>query len=202
MIRILLLLLAFPVFAEEAPIDDNIIRTDSTTNSTVTTRSDTSTTLRSPPASAITPTINTSNSDLCTFGVAGAVQTQILGISMGSQITDSNCERLKLSKTLYDMGMKVAAVSTLCQDERVFVAMMNAGTPCPINGKIGAEAKAEWNLRDLSAVDANKKLGTTGFYRAPINIREESKETTPNTNQSSCNGYTGNDPIVRSRMEC
>ena len=113
MIRILLLLLAFPVFAEEAPIDDNIIRTDSTTNSTVTTRSDTSTTLRSPPASAITPTINTSNSDLCTFGVAGAVQTQILGISMGSQITDSNCERLKLSKTLYDMGMKVAAVSTL-----------------------------------------------------------------------------------------
>ena len=101
MIRILLLLLAFPVFAEEAPIDDNIIRTDSTTNSTVTTRSDTSTTLRSPPASAITPTINTSNSDLCTFGVAGAVKTQILGISMGSQITDSNCERLKLSKTLY-----------------------------------------------------------------------------------------------------
>jgi hypothetical protein len=93
-------------------------------------------------------------------------------------------------------------VASLCQDERVFVAMMNAGTPCPINGKIGAEAKAEWNLRDLSAVDANKKLGTTGFYRAPINIREESKETTPNPNQSSCNGYTGNDPIVRSRMEC
>ena len=144
MIRILLLLLAFPVFAEEAPIDDNIIRTDSTTNSTVTTRSDTSTTLRSPPASAITPTINTSNSDLCTFGVAGAVQTQILGISMGSQITDSNCERLKLSKTLYDMGMKVAAVSTLCQDERVFDAMLMAGTPCPFEGLIGDEAKAAW----------------------------------------------------------
>jgi len=147
--RKLVLLLAtfisFSATAEEAPIiEDNTIRTDSTTNSTVTTRSDTSTTLRSPPASAITPTINTSNSDLCTFGVAGAVQTQILGISMGSQITDSNCERLKLSKTLYDMGMKVAAVSTLCQDERVFDAMLMAGTPCPFEGLIGNEAKAAW----------------------------------------------------------
>ena len=146
---ILLLLAAFPVFAEEAPIiDDNTIRTDSITNSTVTTKSDTSTTLRAPPASAITPTINTSNSDLCTFGVAGAVQTQILGISMGSQITDSNCERLKLSKTLYDMGMKVAAVSTLCQDERVFDAMLMAGTPCPFEGLIGDEAKAAWKVNE------------------------------------------------------
>jgi hypothetical protein len=76
--------------------------------------------------------------------VAGAVQTQILGISMGSQITDSNCERLKLSKTLYDMGMKVAAVSTLCQDERVFDAMLMAGTPCPFEGLIGDQAKAAW----------------------------------------------------------
>ena len=127
-------------FAEEAPIiDDNTIKTDSTTRSTV--DSNTTTTLKSPPASAITPTINTSNSDLCTFGVAGAVQTQILGISMGSQITDSNCERLKLSKTLYDMGMKVAAVSTLCQDERVFDAMLMAGTPCPFDGLIGDQSK-------------------------------------------------------------
>lgn len=148
-IRLLLLLASFPVFAEEAPIiDDNTIRTDSVTNSTVTTKSDTSTTLRAPPASAITPTINTSNSDLCTFGVAGAVQTQILGISMGSQITDSNCERLKLSKTLYDMGMKVAAVSALCQDERVFDAMLMAGTPCPFEGLIGDEAKAAWKVNE------------------------------------------------------
>ena len=144
--RYLLLLLctmSLYAFAEEAPIiDDDTIKTDSTTRSTVDTN--TTTTLKSPPASAITPTINTSNSDLCTFGVAGAVQTQILGISMGSQITDANCERLKLSKTLYDMGMKVAAVSTLCQDERVFDAMLMAGTPCPFEGLIGDEARAAW----------------------------------------------------------
>jgi hypothetical protein len=84
------------------------------------------------------------NNDLCTVGVSAAVQTQILGISGGATVRDMNCERLKLSKTLYDMGMKVAAVSTMCQDERVFSAMMNAGTPCPVDGKIGAEAKTIW----------------------------------------------------------
>ena len=128
---------------ENQPLDD-VIRTESVTTSTVTTNGTTTTTLKSPPASAITPTINTSNSDLCTFGVAGAVQTQILGISTGTQFTDENCERLKNSKTLYDMGMKVAAVSLMCQDKRVFDAMMNAGTPCPYDGLIGDQAKAAW----------------------------------------------------------
>ena len=123
---------------------DDVIKTESITDSTITTNGKTETTLKSPPASAISPTINTSNSDLCTFGVAGAVQTQILGISTGTQFTDENCERLKNSKTLYDMGMKVAAVSLMCQDERVFKAMMNAGTPCPYDGLIGEEAKAAW----------------------------------------------------------
>jgi hypothetical protein len=153
--RILLLISAFcfSVFANaeettttETTVPDDTIRTESITDSTVNTNSNTTTTLKSPPASAITPTINTSNSDLCTFGVAGAIQTQILGISTGTQVTDENCERLKLSKTLYDMGMKVAAVSTLCQDRRVFDAMMMAGTPCPYDGKIGLEAKNAWDL--------------------------------------------------------
>jgi hypothetical protein len=146
----LLLGLSVSAFAQEADegtdstLPDDVIRTDSTSNSTVTTNGNTTTTLKSPPASAITPTINTSNSDLCTFGVAGAIQTQILGISTGTQVTDDNCERLKLSKTLYDMGMKVAAVSTMCQDKRVFDAMMMAGTPCPYDGQIGEAAKVAW----------------------------------------------------------
>ena len=123
------------------------------TNSLVTTKSDATTTVKSPPASAISPTINTSNTDLCTVGIAGAVQTQILGISAGSTVRDMNCERLKLSKTLYDMGMKVAAVSTLCQDRRVFDAMMQAGTPCPYDGTIGAEAKAAWKANEAEQPD-------------------------------------------------
>ena len=67
--------------------------------------------------------------DLCTVGRSGAFQGQVFGISTGRTVTDQNCERLKLSKYIYDMGMKVAAVSILCQDERVFQAMEMAGTP-------------------------------------------------------------------------
>ena len=143
-------LLSYAAFAQESTPPEPII-----TESTVTTKTDT--TLKSPPASAISPTINTSNSDLCTFGVAGAVQTQILGVSTGTQITDDNCEMLKNAKTLYDMGMKVAAVSVMCQDQRVFDAMMNAGTPCPKDGLIGAEAKAAWEVEPAKEPEEEKK---------------------------------------------
>jgi len=123
---------------------DDIIRTD--TNSTVTSNGSMDTTVKSPPPSAISPQISTSNSDLCTVGVAGAVQTQILGISAGRTVRDMNCEKLKNAKTMYDMGMKVAAVSVMCQDERVFEAMLNAGTPCPKDGLVGDKARLAWEM--------------------------------------------------------
>jgi hypothetical protein len=93
----------------------------------------------------VAPAITSINNDLCIVGASGAVQTQIFGMSFGATTRDMNCERIKLSKNLYDMGMKVAAVSLMCQDERVFSAMLNAGTPCPIDGKIGEEAKEIWD---------------------------------------------------------
>jgi len=124
--------------------DDDTIRTDS--NSTITSDGSMETTINSPPPSAISPQISASNSDLCTVGVAGAVQTQILGISAGRTVRDMNCEKLKNAKTMYDMGMKVAAVSVMCQDERVFDAMMNAGTPCPKDGLVGDQAKLAWDM--------------------------------------------------------
>ena len=138
-----LLLLTGVASAQEEPMD--VIYTDSTTNSTVNTTGEVTTNVNSPPPSAVAPQFNGGvNSDLCTVGVAGAVQTQILGLSMGSTVRDMNCEKLKNAKTLYDMGMKVAAVSVMCQDKRVFDAMMDAGTPCPYDGLIGTSAKAAW----------------------------------------------------------
>jgi hypothetical protein len=121
------------------------IVTQSTSDSRTSSTSDSKTTVVSPPPSAIAPSITSINSDICVTGVSGAAQTQIFGLSFGNTQVDYNCERLKISKTLYDMGMKVAAVAAMCQDRRVFDAMMNAGTPCPVDGKIGAEAKAIWD---------------------------------------------------------
>jgi hypothetical protein len=98
-----------------------------------------------PPPTAVAPAMMSGgNNDLCSTGSSGSVQTQIFGVSSGGTIRDLNCERLKLSKTLFDMGMKVAAVATMCQDRRVFDAMMAAGTPCPYEGKIGEQAKVAW----------------------------------------------------------
>ena len=130
--------------AQTAPCPAGYICTIANTDSTVTSNGETTTNVNSPPPSAIAPGINFSNSDLCTVGVSGAVQTQILGISAGKTVRDMNCEKLKNAKTLYDMGMKVAAVSTMCQDPRIFQAMMDAGTPCPFDGMIGTEAKTAW----------------------------------------------------------
>lgn len=120
------------------------IVTDSTSRSTTDSTSNSTTTVKSPPPTAVAPAITVINSDVCAVGYSGAAQTQILGISFGGTTTDKNCERLKLARGIYDMGMKVAAVAIMCQDERVFSAMMNAGTPCPADGKIGEQAKAIW----------------------------------------------------------
>lgn len=96
------------------------------------------------PPTANAPSVVVNNSDICKTAVAGAVQTQILGISSGVTVRDENCERLKLSRSLYAMGMKVAAISTLCADYRVFDAMWNAGTYCPYDSAIGIDAKNGW----------------------------------------------------------
>jgi hypothetical protein len=118
-----------------------------------------------PPPTAIAPAmISGGNADLCSTGSSGGVQTQVFGVSGGGTIRDLNCERLKLSKTLFDMGMKVAAVATMCQDRRVFDAMMAAGTPCPYEGKIGEQARAEWTANP-SKIPAPDKVKLDDNYK-------------------------------------
>ena len=111
---------------------------------------------KAPPASAIAPSIMSYSQDLCTVGRSGAFQGQLIGFSGGRTVTDQNCERLKLSKYLYDTGMKVASVAILCQDTRVFKAMEMAGTPCPYKGKVGKEATREWADNKMDRPDVEE----------------------------------------------
>jgi len=104
----------------------------------------TATTTYQSGSESTTTTNNTTNSGIQTFGI---------GVSGGKHVIDKNCERLKLARILNDFGMKVAAVAILCQDERVFESMIQAGTPCPIDGKIGKEAKALWSKYDHERPD-------------------------------------------------
>lgn len=120
---------------------------DGQTNTTTSTTTNTTTTNGSdvPVNSANAPSFSAMSQDVCSTGISGSVSTLGFGASVGKHIRDLNCERIKLSKVLYDYGMKVAAVSILCQDSRVHAAMQSAGTPCPWNGKIGPDAQAMWD---------------------------------------------------------
>ena len=121
--------------------------------STTTTNNTTNSDIKSSPPSASAPSYNSMTQDVCAVGVSAGVQTFGFGVSGGKHVIDKNCERLKLPRILNDFGMKVAAVAILCQDERVFESMIQAGTPCPIDCKIGKEAKALWSKYDHERPD-------------------------------------------------
>ena len=158
--------------------------------STSTTNNTTNSDIRSAPPSAAAPSYNSMTQDVCAVGGSLGVQTFGLGISGGKHFIDKNCERLKLARILQDFGMKVAAVAILCQDERVFEAMIQAGTPCPIDGRIGKEARALWSKYDNERPDYDiyvkrmkarekkeKKLAKEAALIEKKKIKEEAKMT-------------------------
>ena len=158
--------------------------------STTTTNNTSNSDIRSSPPSAAAPSYNSMTQDVCAVGISGGLQTFGFGVSGGKHVIDKNCERLKLARILNDFGMKVAAVAILCQDERVFESMIQAGTPCPIDGKIGKEAKALWSKYDHERPDYDlyvkrmkarenkeKKLSEEAALIEKKRIEEETKMT-------------------------
>lgn len=100
-----------------------------------------------PPPTAMAPSLSAMGMDICAVPVSGAVSSTVIGVSGGTVTTDLNCERIKLAKTLNDLGLKVTAVSVLCADIRVWEAMQESGSPCPTLGLIGDAAQNEWIRR-------------------------------------------------------
>ena len=126
---------------------------ESGSSSSSTTTNSTTSNIRSSPPTAGAPSYNSMTQDVCAVGASAGLQTFGVGISGGKHFIDKNCERLKLARILNDFGMKVAAVAILCQDERVFESMIQAGTPCPIDGKIGKDALVLWNKYQFERPD-------------------------------------------------
>ena len=126
---------------------------ESGSSSSTTTNSTSNSNIRSAPPTASAPSVNTMTQDVCAVGISAGIQPFGIGVSGGKHVIDKNCERLKLARILNDFGMKVAAVAILCQDERVFESMIQAGTPCPIDGKIGKDALALWKKYDHERPD-------------------------------------------------
>ena len=143
---------------------------ESGSESSSTTTSNNTSNLQSAPPTSSAPSYNSMTQDVCALGASAGIQTFGVGISGGKHFIDKNCERLKLARILNDFGMKVAAVAILCQDERVFESMIQAGTPCPIDGKIGSEAMGLWKLYDFERPDYKK-------YVSRMKKREEVNPT-------------------------
>ena len=142
---------------------------ESGSSSSTTTNSTSNSNIRSAPPTSSAPSYNSMTQDVCAVGASAGVQTFGVGISGGKHFIDKNCERLKLARILNDFGMKVAAVAILCQDERVFESMIQAGTPCPIDGKIGKQALALWEKYDFERPD----------YKAYIQRMKKRKKVNP-----------------------
>ena len=142
---------------------------ESGSSSSTTTSSTTNSNIKSAPPSSNAPSYNSMTQDVCAVGASVGVQTFGVGLSGGKHFIDKNCERLKLARILNDFGMKVAAVAILCQDERVFESMIQAGTPCPIDGKIGKDALALWTKYDFERPD----------YKAYIKRMKKREEIEP-----------------------
>lgn len=120
-----------------------------------------------PPPAAMAPSISAFGNDVCTVPVVGAISSTVIGISGGTMYTDTNCERIKLSREMGNQGLKVAAIAILCQDERVWDAMVMSGSPCPIDGLVGDAARNEWIKQ---APKRFEKL--YGFVPPLVNIKE------------------------------
>ena len=90
------------------------------------------------------PSVVVNNSDICKVATSGAIQTNILGLATGIVVDDELCQLLKLSRQLYASGLKVASISLLATDPRVFDSLVMAGTPPPYMGAIGSEALEKW----------------------------------------------------------
>jgi len=150
---------------------------NTTTNNSTTNNNNSYTGDQRTVPSASAPGISAMSQDLCTVGVSAGLQKPLIGASIGITKRDMNCERMKLSKLLFDFNMKVAAVSILCQDSRVFQSMAHAGTPCPFNGKIGDDALEEWNKYNKERPDYEEYVASLRYMEKIDNkILEELNE--------------------------
>lgn len=157
---------------------------NTTASNTVSSNTTGNTVIDKAPSTASAPSVVVNNSDVCVSGLSSAVQTSVFGAAVGTTIRDKNCERLKLARSLYGMGLKVAGVSLLCQDKRVFDAMMAAGTPCPYEGKIGTQAKQAW-LENPTNSPEGTKLRADALEKAAKEEQKRLEEEEQKTEKES-----------------
>jgi len=193
--KLLVLLFCTTVYAADTTIDTTTTSTSINTSTNTTNSNSTVSYKDQPVQRASAPTISVNNNDVCVSAISGGVQGTVIGVSMGTTITDMNCERIKLSRELRAGGMKVASIAIMCQDPRVFQAMIDSNTPCPFKGLIGEQAKQMWNkypeLRpDFEEYKAKKQiLVDAGYMDKDGNMLDYKVDNEENSFKSSTDNW-------------
>jgi hypothetical protein len=76
------------------------------------------------------PPLTTSN-DTCMGSSSGGANGPGFGVSFGTTWTDEQCKRLKMSRELWNKGMKAASIAMDCMDAGARSALEMTGTKCP-----------------------------------------------------------------------
>jgi hypothetical protein len=76
------------------------------------------------------PNLTTSN-DTCMGSSSASANGPGVGLSFGTTWTDEHCKRLKMSRELWNKGMKAASLAMDCMDPQAMAALEMTGTKCP-----------------------------------------------------------------------
>ena len=93
-------------------------------------------------ASAFAPALSAAY-DTCMGSTSGAVSSALIGVAMGSTYVDKNCQTLKNTRELWNMGQRAAAMARMCMDDLNRESLELTGYECPQTTAAKAKAKAE-----------------------------------------------------------
>lgn len=96
------------------------------------------------------PNLTTSN-DTCMGSTSASANGPGVGISFGTTWTDEHCKRLKMSRELWNKGMKAASLAMDCMDSAAMAALEMTGTKCP------------------QSMTAEERVSAFGPYASPAN---------------------------------
>lgn len=140
-----------------------------------------------PVNTAIAPSLISSGSDTCLQSRSTGLQILTLGLSRGAYKQDEECNRRRDSKLFKDLGLTIAAVSRMCQNNENWKAMFLSGTPCPIlvKGKMVYGKSAVLAMRTKPELYIPGYLTDSNFYNEVLGIGEETNETSDRSDDVS-----------------
>ena len=142
---------------------------------------------RLPANTAVSPSLMSSGTESCLQSISGGLQLVGIGVSSGKYIQDEECNRRRNAITLSNMGMKIAAVSLMCQNADVWRAMLLAATPCPVvkYGKIIVGKRAMLEIKQRPNLLIPDYEDNQIFYDAILGMGVETDESDAPTSSLS-----------------